>query len=104
MTADITKPVNTELTFRDMSSGSPTSFSWDFGDGTEPVTTPLKSTRHTYTTVGVYTITHTVTGAGGTTTCLKSIEITAGGISPLVIIPVAVAAAGIIVYLSRRQK
>jgi len=61
---------------------TPTSFTWDFGDGTDPVTTtspghpyPDHDVAHPYTRPGTYTITLTTTYAGryrmaGTTTWL----------------------------------
>jgi PKD repeat protein len=50
--------------FSDMSTGSPTSWAWDFGDGT---TSTEQNPAHTYTNPGSYTVTLTVTGAGGGT-------------------------------------
>jgi len=98
--ADITKPVKTELTFTDLSSGSPTSYGWNFGDGSPPVSTTSKTVKHTYTVAGTYTITHQVTGAGGTTTCTKTIEITAAaGFPVIVVIPVAVCIIGGLIYI-----
>ena len=98
--ADITKPVNTERTFTDKSSDSPTSYSWDFGDGSPLLYT--KNAKHTYTIPGVYTIIHQVTGAGGTTTCTKTIEITpAAGIPVLLIGAAVVGIGGIIVIMSK---
>jgi len=61
---------------------TPTSFTWDFGDGTDPLTTtspghpyPDDDVAHPYTRPGTYTITLTTTYAGryrmaGTTTWL----------------------------------
>ena len=50
--------------FFDSSTGNPTSWDWDFGDGTAHGTTKIVS--HTYNTAGNYTATLTV-GWGGTT-------------------------------------
>lgn len=74
--ADYSKQVNTERTFTDQSSESPTSFEWDFGDGTPKVTTALRTVTHTYTKEGTFTITHKATNACGAKTCTKTIEIT----------------------------
>jgi len=47
------------------------SLRWDFGDGTDPLTTPLTEVEHAFVTEGTYTITVTVTdddgGAGAAT-------------------------------------
>lgn len=56
-TADVTSgdgPLTVNLT--DLSKLNPTSWSWDFGDST---TTTLQNPSHTYTTVGMYTVTLT---------------------------------------------
>ena len=50
------------VTFSDLSSGTFTSWLWDFGDG---VTSTLQSPSHTYTSTGVYTVTLSVSGPGG---------------------------------------
>jgi PKD repeat protein len=62
--------------FGDRTLGDPTGYGWDFGDGgssaeAEPV--------HTYTTPGVYTVTLTVTGAGGPSIKRRRNFIVAGG-------------------------
>lgn len=52
-----------DVSFVDMSSGEAMSaWTWDFGDG---VTSILKNPTHTYVTSGVFSVTHTVTGADG---------------------------------------
>lgn len=50
--------------FSDASTGAPTSWDWDFGDGSAHATQPNPS--HTYGTAGVYDVTLTVTSADGT--------------------------------------
>jgi PKD repeat protein len=50
------------VTFTDLSSGTPTSWAWDFGDGTNSV---LPDPTHTYTTVGTYDVSLTVTNSTG---------------------------------------
>jgi PKD repeat protein/photosystem II stability/assembly factor-like uncharacterized protein len=45
--------------FTDLSTGSPTSWSWDFGDGTSNST--LKNPKYTYNSPGTYTVKLTVT-------------------------------------------
>jgi len=51
--------------FTDTSTGSVTTWSWDFGDGG---TSTLRNPVHTYTTAGAYTVGLTVTGPGGSDT------------------------------------
>ena len=50
------------VTFADASTGDPTSWAWDFGDGS---TSTLQNPAHTYGTPGAYTVSLTVTSAGG---------------------------------------
>ena len=51
--------------FTDTSSGNITSYAWDFGDGS---TSSVASPSHTYAAEGQYTVSLTVTSAGGTST------------------------------------
>lgn len=73
--ADYSKQINTEITFTDESTGSPTSFEWDFGDGTPIVTTTQKTVAHTYTTTDTFIVTHTTTNTCGTNICVRTIEV-----------------------------
>ncbi len=57
------------IQFTDASTNSPTSWSWDFGDGD---TSTLQSPAHTYTTAGTYSVTLAVTNAGGSDTEIKT--------------------------------
>jgi len=50
------------VNFTDTSSGSPTGWSWNFGDGSELVTTQNPS--HTFSSGGVYNVSLTVTKSG----------------------------------------
>lgn len=59
--------------FTENSTGSITSRSWDFGDGG---TSTEQNPSHTYTEAGVYTVSLTVTGPGGSDTETKSDYIT----------------------------
>ena len=53
------------VSFLDLSTGPATSWSWDFGDlGASTQRNPI----HTYTTLGVYTVSLTASGPGGTST------------------------------------
>jgi PKD repeat protein len=66
------KPLN--VAFTDLSTGGPvTSRLWNFGDGG---TSTAQNPSHTYANAGVYTVTLTVTGPGGTNSETKSGYIT----------------------------
>jgi PKD repeat protein len=73
--ADYSGQVNTQITFTDESTGNPTNFGWDFGDGTQTVNTAQRVVSHSYTVTGIFTITHTATNTCGTSTCTSTIEI-----------------------------
>lgn len=60
--------------FTDTSSGSPTQWLWDFGDGTTSVD---RNPAHTYATVGTFTVALTATNAAGSDTTTRSGLITA---------------------------
>jgi PKD repeat protein len=61
------------LTVSDTSTGAPTSWAWDFGDGaTSSVRNPP---AHTYAVDGTYTVKLTATNAGGGTTTSKVIKV-----------------------------
>ena len=64
-----------KVTFKETSKGSPTSWKWDFGDGTYST---VKSPTHTYSKAGYYTVKHTATNADGSTlkTKYKYIKVT----------------------------
>ena len=64
-----------DVTFTDSSTGTPTAWSWNFGDG---ATSAVQNPKHTYPTAGTYTVTLTVTNAAGSNTATKSAYITAG--------------------------
>jgi len=73
LAADFTENVtsgNAPLTvmFNDTSSGSPTSWQWNFGDGSTNGTT--QNVMHTYSTAGTFTVTLTV-GNGNTSSTLQ---------------------------------
>jgi PKD repeat protein len=88
LTADFTAtplsgdaPLN--IQFTDASSGSPTSWAWDFeNDGI--VDSTEQSPSHTYTAAGTYTVNLTVTNAAGTNSTVKAgfINATSGGTAP----------------------
>ena len=58
-----------KVQFTDTSTGNPTSWTWDFGDGT---TSTLRHPSHDYTTNGRYTVRLTVRNAGGSSTTTKT--------------------------------
>ena len=57
------------VSFANSSTGSITSYAWDFGDG---ATSTLASPSHSYAAAGVYTVKLTVTGPGGSNTQTRS--------------------------------
>lgn len=61
------------VAFRDTSTGTPTSWTWDFGDGT---TSTAQHPSHTYTDAGTYTVALTATNAGGSATTSQSVVVT----------------------------
>ncbi|HNT08752.1 PKD domain-containing protein, partial [Methanoculleus sp.] len=62
-TADQTRGnADLPVQFTDTSTGSPTSWAWNFGDG---ATSTDQNPAHTYTTAGTYTVTLTVSRDGG---------------------------------------
>jgi PKD repeat protein len=63
------------VTFRDMSTGNPNSWSWTFGDGG---TSTAQNPSHTYTKAGTYGVTLTVTNAFGRSTKTRAGYITTG--------------------------
>lgn len=63
-----------QVTFTDGSTGSPTSWYWDFGDGANST---QQNPKHTYSAVGVYTVTLTASNAAGSKIITKSNYITA---------------------------
>jgi uncharacterized repeat protein (TIGR03803 family) len=59
--------------FTDSSVGSITKWFWNFGDGK---TSTVRNPSHTYSKAGAYTVTLTITGAGGTNSCTQPDYIT----------------------------
>ena len=62
-----------DVAFTDQSSGSPTSWSWDFGDGG---TATVQNPTHTYQAVGTYTVSLMATNAYGSDTVTKTDYVT----------------------------
>jgi PKD repeat protein len=65
-------PIPLAVTFFDTSTGTPTSWAWNFGDGT--VSSVKNPPVHTYAIAGSYTVTLTVTNAGGTSTITHLVQ------------------------------
>jgi PKD repeat protein len=61
--------------FQDTSTGTPTSWAWDFGDG---ATTTKQNPLHTYAVAGTYTVSLTVTNTGGQNTKRQFVTVEAG--------------------------
>ncbi|MFZ5981492.1 MAG: PKD domain-containing protein [Candidatus Zixiibacteriota bacterium] len=61
------------VSFTDQSTYNPTSWNWNFGDGT---TSTEQNPSHTYSTIGTYTVSLTVTNAFGSDTETKTDYIT----------------------------
>ena len=68
-----TPTVGEEVSFTDLSGNNPTSWFWDFSDGT---TSELENPIHTFDAAGIKTITLTVRNAFGESTKTLNIEVT----------------------------
>ncbi|MEZ4513082.1 MAG: Calx-beta domain-containing protein [Chloroflexota bacterium] len=64
------------VSFADLSSGHPTGWSWDFGDGT---TSTNRHPIHTYVNPGVYTVKLTASNSNGSDTKIRTSYITVSG-------------------------
>jgi len=64
-----------DVLFTDSSTNTPTSWLWNFGDGT---TSTDQNPEHTYSVDGSYTVTLTASNAAGSNTYIKSSYISAG--------------------------
>ena len=67
------------VNFNDLSSGGPTSWAWDFGDG---ATSTLQNPSHIYSAVGTYTVSLSITSAGGSDTNTKPNYIQVNAVPP----------------------
>jgi len=68
--------VGTMVHFTDTSTGSPTSWSWDFGDGH---VANVANPSHFFAAAGSYTVTLTATNASGSNSASKTVVVAAGG-------------------------
>ena len=73
-TAPASACVSTTVSFANTSTGTPTSYLWNFGDGQ---TSTLANPTHTYATSGTFTVTLTVTNAAGTNSTTSTVVIQA---------------------------
>jgi PKD repeat protein len=67
------------VVFTDISTGSPTSWSWTFGDG---VTSALQNPSHVYSAAGTLTVTLTASNAFGSNSVSKTLTVSATGTAP----------------------
>ena len=65
---------NLIVDFADHSSGAPTSWSWDFGDGT---TSTQRNPSKTYATAGAYLVTLTVSNSAGQSSATQTVSVVA---------------------------
>ena len=69
------------VNFTDTSTGGPTAWAWDFGDGE---TATAQNPSHTYATAGTYTARLTATNAAGSTSSTRTITVDPpGGTAPV---------------------
>ena len=61
------------VVFTDQSTGSPSSWSWNFGDGSGLVTS--KNATHTFTTAGTYSVSLTVITTGGSSSISQPVTV-----------------------------
>jgi PKD repeat protein len=69
-----------KVTFTDQSTGSPFSWSWNFGDGTDSTE---QNPKHTYTSAGTYTVNLVVSNANGTNSKLTTITVLSQPVIPV---------------------
>ncbi|MEI7491409.1 MAG: PKD domain-containing protein, partial [Bacteroidota bacterium] len=72
--------VGQSVAFTDLSTNTPTSWSWTFGDGG---TSTTKNPSHTYNTAGTYTVALTATNAAGSNTKTRTNYITVNVLAPV---------------------
>ena len=78
--------MGTAVQFTDTSSGTPTSWSWNFGDpasGTNN-TSALQNPAHTFQAAGTYNVSLQATNASGSNTAIKAVTVSSGGGVPCV--------------------
>ncbi|MCE1204448.1 MAG: PKD domain-containing protein [Holophagaceae bacterium] len=65
-----------DVTFTDATTGSPTTWSWSFGDG---VTSSVQNPSHTFAAAGTYAVSLTATNAGGSHSASRSVTVAPAG-------------------------
>jgi len=85
-TADFTANVTSgtaplTVSFTDLSSGDPTGWSWNLGEGEG--TSTDQNPLHTYSDGGTYTVTLTASNEGGSTTATETITVSSGVLPPI---------------------
>lgn len=81
--------IGTQVNFTDTSTGSPTSWLWNFGDpasGTSN-TSNTQNPTHAFLAAGTYNVSLTATSAAGSNTATKAITASNGGSVPCVVSP-----------------
>ncbi|MBI2501991.1 MAG: choice-of-anchor D domain-containing protein [Candidatus Latescibacteria bacterium] len=79
-----TGPAPLAIRFTSANTGGPvTTYTWSFGDG-QIASTPRDTLSHTYQRAGVYTVSLTATGPGGTDTESKAAFITVSEAQPVI--------------------
>jgi PKD repeat protein len=76
-------PVGGTVNFTDLSTGSPTSWSWSFTGGTPATSTTQNPTAIQYNTAGIYTVSLTATNSNGSDVETKLNYITVGDPPPV---------------------
>jgi PKD repeat protein len=66
------------IQFTDTSAGSPTSWSWDFGDG---FGSTVQSPTHAFATAGAFPVTLTASSSAGSNTTTKTVSVTSAAAS-----------------------
>lgn len=72
--------VSSPVSFADASTGSPTSWSWTFGDSS---TSTLQNPTHAYGSIGLYTVNLTVANVNGTSTLSRAAYINVTATPPV---------------------
>jgi|GEM_PF-647199 len=67
-----------QVTFSDTSTGSPTSWSWQFGDGASSTN---QNPTHTFDSAGNYSVSLAVSSAGGSNSATRSITVSAATVA-----------------------
>jgi hypothetical protein len=92
--APLSPMVGEAVMFTDLSTGGPTSWMWDFGDG---ATSTEQSPSHVFDAPGTYEVSLTVSNDGGSDTASQSITVESGTdpeLTELVFVPAAANAEG----------